>query len=52
MGGKKRRVEGKEEKEKGRIKMEGEGKRLNIIRSHIKTNKFQIQGRKLGINSW
>lgn len=31
--------------------MEGEGKRLNIIRSHIKNKKFQIHGRKLGINS-
>lgn len=49
-GGKKRRVG--DEKGKGRTKMEREGKRLNIIRSHSKNNKFQIQGRKLGINSW
>lgn len=32
--------------------MEGEGKRLNISKTDMKSNTFQIQVRKLDTNSW
>lgn len=52
MGGKKKRVGRKDIRGREEQRWREKEKRLNISRTHIKNNKFQIQGRKLDANSW